>query len=272
MKPEADNVKLQVLVACYSRRLGDMCPEQLPAVPGVEYIISCQNPDNFDLKAAEARMRRPDVKIFFNPGRGLSNNRNAALALASAPYILIGDDDLYYHADGLADIIKAFDADPELDLITARATTPDERTFPNDGHDLRTRVRFYQPIAIELAFRRSAWKESGVRFSPLLGVNSPYCGAGEDDVFFHRLKQKVRGARFVDTVLCDHPGTTTGPREAATPRVLRSKGVCLRVIYGNFESLARYLVEARRSPAPFFKALFYYLEGYFYSIRHRHEI
>ncbi len=266
------DITLQVLVACYARRLEEMRPGQLPPVPGVEYIISCQNPDNLDLGAAAARMRRRDVKVFFNPGRGLSNNRNSSLALASAPYVLIGDDDLYYRGEGLEDIIKAFDADPGLDVVTARCKTPDAGQYPASGHDLRTPFPFYQPCSVEIALRRQAWRASGVKFSPLLGVNAPYLGAGEEDVFFHKLLKKVRGARFVDTVLCEHPGSTTGPREAATPRVLRSKGACLRIIYGNIESLLRFVVEAHRSPAPFFKALGCYLQGYFYSIRHRREL
>lgn len=271
MAKESD-VRLQVLVVCYSRRLEDMRPEQLPAVPGVEYLISCQNPDNLDLEAAADRMRRPDVKVFFNPGRGISNNRNASLVLASAPYILLGDDDLTYNSEGLSDVIKTFDSDPELDVLTARCIMPDEKNYPPSGHNLRVSFSFYQPCSVEIAVRRQAWRDSGVAFSPLLGVNAPYLGAGEEDVFFHKLLKKVRGARFLDTVLCTHPGSTTGPREAATPRVLRSKGACLRIIYGNFESLLRFLVEARRSPAPFFKALGCYLQGYFYSIRHRHEL
>lgn len=265
--------KLQLLIVCYSRRLENMDGAQLPAVAGVEYIICCQNPDNLDLEAAADRLRRVDVKVFFNPGRGISNNRNASLALASAPYLLLGDDDLFYCPDGLTAIIEAFDADPELDIITARIESGDgERIYPPAAHDLKRPFRFYNPISIEIALRRSAWQAAGVRFSPLLGVNAPYLGAGEEDVFFHRLLGKVRGARFVDALLCRHPGTTTSGREGATPRVLRSKGACLRVIYGNFEALARFPVEAWRSPAPFIKALWCYLQGYCYSIRHRRQI
>ncbi len=267
-----NDIRLQVLVACYARRLEEMRPGQLPPVPGVEYIISCQNPDNLDLGAAAARMRRRDIKVSFNPGRGLSNNRNTSLALASAPYVLIGDDDLFYRREGLETIIEAFDADPKLDVITVKSKTPDPRTYPCDSHDLHIPYKFYQPISFEIALRRQAWRASEVKFSPLLGVNAPYLGAGEEDVFFHKLLKKVREARFVDTVLCEHPGSTTGPREAATPRVLRSKGACLRIIYGNIESLLRFVVEAHRSPAPFFKALGCYLQGYFYSIRHRREL
>lgn len=138
---------LEVLICTYGRRLAGIDSGGLPQVEGVRYLVSCQLPEDITPGQAMAACRqlsqRKDVEIRFVDGKGLSNNRNAALDAATAPLALIADDDTSFDADGLRGIIARFDADPALELITVRSIHDCGSQYPPDGHDLARPFKRY---------------------------------------------------------------------------------------------------------------------------------
>ncbi len=85
------------------------------------------------------------------------------------------------------------------------------------------------------------------------------------------LRSGMKG-RFADVVLSVHPGLTTSAHSGAKAGVVRAKGAVMRIVRGCAAALMRYPVEALRSPAPAHKALLWLLQGFFYSIRNRHQL
>lgn len=263
--------QLQILIATFGRRIEGIDPQRLPQLDGVEYLISCQNPDGLSLDTSRLDAR-DDIKIYFFADKGLSVNRNHLLDLATADYIQISDDDLTYRAEGIAKLVETFTFDPDIDIVTTRAEVPGKRVFPLDRHNLDKTVRFYHPISFEIALRRKSLADSGIRFSPLLGIGAPYLLAGEEDVFFtHCLRADMTGI-FRNITVSVHPGATTSERSATVPGVIRAKGACMPFMRGYFAALIRLPLEAHRAKVPFLKALAYLCQGYLYYIRHRKEI
>lgn len=263
--------RLQILIASFGRRVESLDPADMPRIEGVEYLISCQNPDGLDIDTSKFDAR-DDIKVHFFPDKGLSVNRNHLLDLATADYLQIADDDLIFRAEGIAKLIETFDAEPDIDIITTRAEVPEPRAYPLDRHDLNKPFRFYHPISFEIAIRRKPLADSGIRFSPLLGIGAPYLLAGEEDVFFvHCLRADMAGI-FRNITVSRHPGDTTSVRCATVPGVIRAKGAVMPFIRGYFAALIRLPIEAHRAKVPFFKALLYLTQGYSYFIRHRREI
>ncbi len=267
-------VRLQILIASFGRRVEGIDPANLPRVDGVEYIVSCQNPDGLDLDIS-AFDGRDDVRIHFYSDEGLSANRNHLLDLATANYMLLSDDDLKYHADGIIDLIDTFEADPGIDMVTTRAVVPEPHVYPVDWHDLSKPCRFYDPISFEIALRRKAVVSGGVRFSILTGIGAPYLAAGEENFFYrHCIKSGMKGV-FRDIVVSEHPGLTTCTHSAASPGVIRTKGAFMPFARGYFGALIRLPLEAwraRRALVPFPKALLYLSQGYLYFLRHRKDL
>ncbi len=264
---------LQVLICTTARRLDSIDTAGMPQLCGVAYIISCQNPDRVDCSEAAAKLEaRGDIKVIFWHDSGLSRNRNHALDAASAPYVLIADDDISWRADGLQTLIDTFEADPALDIITFRSDMPEHRVYPPDGHDLSASFRHYYAISFEIALRLAAVRKTGLRFSLLAGIGAPYLGCGEELLFMHRaLGAGLRG-RFIDRIIVSHPAATTSVRNACRPEVIRGLGATMRMLRGNLGAAIRIPLEAWRSPAPFFMALSNLCHGYFYSIKHASEL
>ncbi len=270
-------LKLQILICTYGERLHGIDPKCMPQLDGVEYLICCQNPDNLDMwETARTLASRGDTEVHFFCDKGGSLNRNHTLDMATAPYVLVSDDDISYSAEGLKSIIDMFDEDPTLDMITTRSLIsggePERHIYPADGHDLAVPFRFYSPIAFEIALRRSAIELHGLRFSPLSGIGAPYLCCGEENFFFINAVRNGLKGRFADIAVSTHRGNTTCTHSATKPGVIRTKGAVMFFDRGFFGGLIRLPIEACRSKSPFFPALGYLAEGFIYAIRHRREL
>lgn len=262
--------RLQILICTTAGRFASINPAGLPQLRGIEYLISCQNPDG--IPVSDPTIGRDDIRTVFSHSKGLSNNRNAAFDAASAPYLLIADDDLGFDAAGLREIIRRFDSDPGLAILTVRSVQAEKKVYPPDGHDISKPFRFYEPVSFEIALRREAVLKHNLRFSPLAGIGAPYLVAGEENLFIHHaLKAGLKG-RFADIPVASHQGKTTGFRLAGTTELLRTKAAVCRITLGPVATLLRIPLMAWREPAPFFRALSALVRGYAYAVIHQKEL
>lgn len=216
------NIKLQVLICTLGEAgIRRVAEGSHPRVPGVEYLVSWQLPDG-DV-AIPDELLRPDFKIIKNATRGLSRNRNLSIAAATASYCLISDDDLDYFADSLARIIEIFDKNPGLDIATFKYSGADTKRYPDHSFNLSKPPKGYYVSSVEIAFRRTAVIETGIKFNERFGIGAEF-PAGEEDIWIHdMLKRKLKGNFFPITIAC-HPGETTGIRLASDPDIIRTKG------------------------------------------------
>lgn len=264
------NPRLQVLICTTAKSIPQIDSDGLPAVDGVEYLICCQNPDGLPVRKPGGD--RTDIALRQFANRGLSNNRNNSLGAASAPYLLIADDDLSFRPEGLRGIIRRFDSDPALGILTVRSDNPDSSVYPPDGHDLAVPFRHYEPISFEIALRRDSVEAAGLRFSPLAGIGAPVLVSGEENLFVHHCLRAGLKGRFADITAAVHPGSTTGFRTAGSHELLRTKGAVVWIIRGPIGALLRMPVMCLREPAPFFSVARWLTEGYIYAIKHRKEL
>lgn len=266
-------LRLQILICTYGsdglRRVAGM---QLPDLPGLGYVVSCQDPDGTVGCPSAILPQRDDMELHIHADRGLGLNRRHALGHASAEFVLLADDDLCYDRDALAEAMSLMESHPELDIFAFRYSGPDCKLYPPSRHNLREPFKGYNLTSFELAFRLSAVQAAGVDFSPLLGVGAPYLRAAEESVFTERcLQAGLRGCFFPLTIV-RHPGLTTGLRAAADPGVVRSTAAYIYIKYGLCEGLLRSLLLAWRTPVAYPRALVYALQGMAYAVRHRKEL
>lgn len=262
-------VKLQVLICTHrADGLARVANMALPAMPQVEYIVCCQSRP---LPVPHELADRDDIRVSFFEGTGLSNNRNNALGLATADYVLFGDDDLMYLREGLRAVIDVFDEDPDLGIACFKQHTSDRRDYPDERMPLRVNAfKPYYAYSSEMAFRREHIERHGLRFSPLAGINAPFLGSGEEDLFLHHaLNSGLKGC-FYPVYICRHPHhTTTGRR--MSPSVIRARGAVLRIMHP-YTSPLRMVRLARIMPGSTYANLRLMIEGWRYASRHRHEL
>lgn len=243
----------------------------LPAVDGVRYIVTWQAADNHHLTPEEEALGlRADVEVHRIDSIGLSRNRNAGIELATAPVLLIADNDLNYTAAQLLDVINTFTSRPEVDVACFRYLGASKH-YPTEECDLTTRIpKNYYPTSFEIAFRKQSIGR--LRFDERFGLGTPF-GIGEEEIFINDCRRNNLNVRFFPIDITSHPHSTTGERPVASVSVARGIGALHRYLFGLPAGIARSVLKAwrlsRKGQYPLLTGLFNITHGaIFFRPRH----
>lgn len=238
--------RLQVLICTFGEEgIRRVCLSAHPAVYGVEYLVSWQLPDG-DCAVPEELARRDDFRIVKSATRGLSRNRNIALDAATAPLVLISDDDVSYTADRLESVVRVFEDRPDVGLITMQYESPDyPKEYLPEEMDLRGNPRGYYATSFEIALRLRHVREAGIRFNERFGIGAEFM-AGEEQIFIYDALRSGIECRYVPCIICRHEGTTTSDRHFYDPAYIATKGAVISRLF-RFSWPFRMLTHALRN-------------------------
>lgn len=247
-------IKLEVLICTMGPQgLERIARNALPAVPGVQYLISCQTPGSLPVPDA---LQRIDIQTFYTPTTGLCINRNHALSHATAGVVLIADDDEVLYPEGLKGVMDTFAANPELDFATFRYRGS-EKAYPAEGFDLRRPPRGYFVSSIEIAFRLELYRR-GLRFDERFGLGAPLWTSGEEEMLLDDALALGAQCRYYALTVASHEHASTGSTDLK-PGTLRACGAVMRRREGLLKGTVKWPVRAwrigRRTHTPFLRCL-----------------
>lgn len=252
-----------IAISTYKHRgIARLAAGALPHIDNVRYIISWQNHDNAPVP--QSLRERDDVTVVRCNRYGQSHNRNNALQHCTSDIIIISDDDLIYHPEGIKQLISAFEQTPEMELATFRSIHDPDIIFP----DRETRLSLplpkgYYVSCFEMAVRRNS-PAGRLRFNPEFGLNSPRMHGGEDEMFLLSALRRGLDCRFLPVTVCTHPDVSTGLKGTLSPENLRSMG-CTIAFYYRTGAIARIPLKAwrlyRAGQSPLLRALRFLTQG-----------
>lgn len=217
----------------------------LPPADGIGWVVSMQYTDERYLSMVPAVLKeRTDITLSFLPCRGLSANRNNALANAKGDILLIADDDCRYSADALRQVQQFYENNPSFDVVCFAAADYNNvplKAYPSSLLSYKQALKHgYYPCSVEISMQRHV----RTRFDERFGLGSPLLCAGEEDVF---LKDAVTGGyRVVVSPLCvvkTNP-VTTGCFFLENKQLQITKGAVFQHLFGTVEALWRSIKEA----------------------------
>lgn len=214
-------MKLQVLICTYGKDgINRVAKSMHPRIDGVEYLVSWQADKEYPLPEA---LVRDDFLIIRSATKGLAVNRNIALSKASAPILLISDDDVDYTENGLNAVISAFQDHPEADIITfCYESTHSSKYYPSRSCNLKKCPKGYYVSSIEIAFRRHAVQKK-IWFNENFGIGATF-PSGEEDVFLKDCLDKGLKGIFLPITIASHDGTTTSEKNLMLASRPETKG------------------------------------------------
>ncbi len=241
-----EECRLQVLICTLGADgIRRVCASSHPEVDGVRYLVSWQQPDGH-VDVPEEIKKRNDFEVVVSATRGLSRNRNVALDAASAPLVLISDDDVSYTAEGLERVLKAFEDRPETDLITMQYESSDNpKKYVRGEADLRCNPRGYYATSIEIAFKLGRLRGAGIRFDERFGIGAEFI-AGEEQILIDDALRAGMRCLYVPGVICRHDGSTTSDRHFYDPAYIATKGAVISRLF-RFSWPFRMLTHALRN-------------------------
>ena len=251
------NAKLQVLIATCGRRIENIPP--LPVVPEVAYLIGWQLA-NRDLPTELAE--RTDISVLYAPGKGSSKNRNFLLDNAEADLLLIADDDIVYAENALDEVIRAFNSNPDCQMLTFRHTST-IKTYPDKSYNLLSPPKGASPSCFDIALRRNS-SAGKLRFDERFGIDGTLFSAAEDDIFILNARKSGIQGRYIPLTLCTHPTRSTGER-APDKNVIEAWGAYIAIAYPAWQWFLRLPLKAFRlaksGRSPLWSSLRYLMAG-----------
>lgn len=222
MKEKAEDIQLQVLICTFGRDgIESVAAGKHPETPGVEYLVSWQASDGIDVPEA---LLRHDFTIHRTDTTGLSKNRNNALARASAPLILISDDDVDYTAEGLTAVINSFQANPDADLLVFRFyCNKGNKFYPDHSFSLRLPPKGYYTSSIEIALRRNSLADHNIWFNENFGIGAIF-PSGEEDILIKDCLDAGLTGRFIPMTIARHDADTTSHKNLSLPTRPQTRG------------------------------------------------
>lgn len=220
-------IHLQVMISTFGKNgIERVAAANHPHTDGVEYLVSWQTDGETEIPQA---LIRNDFKIVRSFTKGLSVNRNIAISNATAPILLVSDDDVAYSKEGLRAIIDGFDAHKDADIITFRyASSGRNKYYPSDSVSLSTPPKGYFVSSIEIAFRKDAVKGK-IRFNENFGIGAMF-PSGEEDIFIRDCLEAGLKGIFLPATIARHDDATTSGRNMMLPsRPLTKGAVFLRL-------------------------------------------
>ena len=221
MRERATDIQLQVMICTMgSDGIRRVALASHPRVEGVEYLVSWQTDGN---DCVPKELERPDFRITTSHTRGLSVNRNIALSKATAPLLLISDDDVKYTEEGLRSVIDAFLHYPDKDIITFRyISTSHSKFYPSHSCNLSTPKKGYFVTSFEIAFRRRR-VQGKIWFNENFGIGAPF-PSGEEDLFLRDCLDAGLKGMFLPITIVRHDRSTTSDRNLMLPSRPQTKG------------------------------------------------
>ncbi|MBQ9614441.1 MAG: glycosyltransferase family 2 protein [Lachnospiraceae bacterium] len=153
--------------------------------------VICNQCQLFEYKEFERKGRL--VRCYEFTERGVGRNRNNALMRAEGELVLFGDEDIVYNDDYEERVLRAFEENPQADILMFNVTAVESRqTYEN----VRPKpVRWYnygRYPTYAMCARLESLRKANVWFSLLFGGGAPYSN-GEDTLFIHDcLKRRLK--------------------------------------------------------------------------------
>ena len=216
--------RLQVMICTYGREgLERVAAGAHPPVEGVEYLVSCQEYPGSGAYPIPKALLRDDFRIITTDTKGLSVNRNIALANATASLLLISDDDVDYTAEGLHAVIDAFSRHPDTDIMTFRYVSASHvKSYPTHTCSLSDQVKKCFMTSFEIAFRRKS-VQGRIWFNENFGIGATF-PFGEEDIFLRDCLDAGLKGIFEPVTIARHDGHTTSGRNLMLPTRPMTKG------------------------------------------------
>lgn len=138
----------------------------------------------------EFEYKGKSVRCFSMKERGVGLNRNTALLHANGDIVLFSDEDIRFHSGYEERVLKAFEKNPDADLITFNFKVDERRATYRNREERRIRWYNYGRYpTYSVAAKLEVLRKCNVSFSLLFGGGAKYSN-GEDSLFLHDCLKK----------------------------------------------------------------------------------
>jgi glycosyltransferase involved in cell wall biosynthesis len=171
-KTEASSLQLEILVSTVNRNSLDFLYKmfQNNTISDYQILVVNQTTHICTLKS-----ENQNIRVINSYEKGLSKSRNLAIENAIGDICLLADDDVIYLKDLKKLILKSYVTHPNVDLITFKTLTTENKPYSLYPKQTTNLSRFSKYVlSIEITFRRSSILDCKVRFNENFGLGATF--------------------------------------------------------------------------------------------------
>jgi glycosyltransferase involved in cell wall biosynthesis len=175
------------------------------------------------------------ANFFSYQEKGLSKSRNRAIKHCDSDIALISDDDVDYFENVQEIVIKAFEKNPDADIITFQFLKDDNTLYKTNykketfWHDLYTLARV---SSVEIAFKVDKIKNLNIYYDEQFGLGSTF-PTGEEYIFLSDAFKKGLKILYVPVPILIHKEISSGGQFLNNDALIESKGALFFRIFGS---------------------------------------
>ena len=222
---------MQVLVAAVDKDV-DALAGQMNLETEAVIVNQC---DSFGYREYLHKGKR--IRCFSMKERGVGLNRNTALMHAGREILLFSDEDIVLYPGYHRTVLKAFEENPDADIITFNfKVDPTRATYYNKK---KRRIRWYnygRYPTYAAAARRESLLKANVSFSLLFGGGARYSN-GEDSLFLKEFMDKGYKVYTAPVTIAREIGGDSTWFKGYDEKFFRDRGVLYRQLYGRLHGL-----------------------------------
>lgn len=223
---------IDILICTYNDGIKRIPNLILPCNNTIFYKISHQITDKrFAIIPPE--LLRKDIQISQIYSKGLSNNRNNALSMATSDICFVADDDVKYKLSYLENIKYYYEKNPNVDLYVGKIKT-DGKDYKK--YDVREKTINWMNVAsvssIEITFRRNSIHNNSIVFDENFGINGNWFSKGEEVIFLSDCLKKKLKIQYVPFFIVEHPYENTGRGTIYNKEEAMYWGALFRRVFG----------------------------------------
>lgn len=186
--------------------------------------------------------------VFNYNEKGISISRNRALQKASADICLFADDDIVFLPSAEAIILNAFENNPDADIITFQAQTPEGGLFKpyspkKKWHNSRSLM---QVTSFEISFKTKSIATTDLAFDKRFGLGAKF-PAGEENIFLLDAFRQGLKILYIPIPIVIHPAKSSGSNFNNKALIL-AKGAAFYRMFGFSAYIILLLFAYRKYP------------------------
>ena len=236
-----------------------LAPKLRALNPSIDVVICHQITDtslDADKLKNDIESIRPNIQVIQRYEKGLSKSRNCAIDAVKEGICIITDDDVVFPQNFESSILDAYGANPDADIITFQAQTPDGEDFKhyNLASFTHTQRSVARVSSIEITFKVDAVRTANVRYDEAFGLGSTFA-TSEEYIFLSDALKRGLKAVFIPQTIAIHPKESSGGAFIDNPELIEAKGATFYRVFGAksiFVNLAFALKKFKQSNYSFY--------------------
>lgn len=172
--------------------------------------------------------KKNKITMYSYDEKGLSRSRNRLLEHMTGDIEIITDDDITFVKDYEKIVKKAYNDNPDADIITFNIKIGD-RIIGSEKSFKYNKITILKVNSCQMTFKTKSIKDANIYFNENFGIGAKYI-SGEENIFLSDCLKNNLIIKHIPIIICEHPDEATSGEKWSKEEII-TKGALSKKLY-----------------------------------------